>query len=166
MNPLFNKDKYSVAILTMSDSGSKDNKIDECESAIYDVVLDYDWKIVHTSIMPDNYLKIQDELLLCTDKMHVTLVLTTGGTGISFRDLTPEATTAVLHRELRGIPEIMRTEIAKVSTSEAIVARGVAGIRNNTLVINLPDEAESIRIGLRAVMSSLKNVVEELIVSK
>lgn len=164
-----NNTKYSVAVITMSDSGSKANKIekiDACELAIYDVLLDHEWSVVYNTIIPDEYPNIQEELLHCTDKMQVTLVLTTGGTGFSNRDVTPEATKVVLQKEILGIPELMRVALAKTSLAQSIVARGVAGIRNNTLIVNLPDDEENLRIALNAIIDGLKDAVEDLVATK
>lgn len=166
MIPLVNTTKYGVAIITMSDSGSKDDKVDACELAIYDILLEHDWSIVYTAITPDEYPNIQEELLHCSDKMQVTLVLTTGGTGFSNRDITPEATKVILQKEVLGIPELMRAELAKTSKPMSIVSRGVAGIRNNTLIVNLPDDAESLSIALNSFIGGLKEAVVDLVDAK
>ncbi len=158
--------KYELAVITMSDKGSKKDRIDACELVIYDIMIEYGWSVVYTAIIPDEHEDINRELTHCADKMQVPLILTTGGTGISNRDVTPEVTKELLHRELLGLPEIMRAELAKTSKVMATLSRGVAGIRNDTLIINLPDEEKEVGIALKSIGESLGTLFEDLMASK
>ena len=117
-----------AAVITISDKGSKGERIDTSGPSLVRILEGDNWNVVYTKIIPDDFDAIKTELLKCSDGMKIRLILTTGGTGFSPRDVTPEATLAVIERETRGIPEAMRAESMKI-TPMGCLSRSVAGIR-------------------------------------
>ena len=126
-----------VGILTISDKGSKGEREDLSAKVIEEVVKKISGEVKYYQIIPDEKDIIQEELIKAVDKLHLDLILTTGGTGFAKRDVTPEATLEVIEKEVSGISEIIRSESFK-KTDRAILSRGVAGIRKESLIINLP----------------------------
>ncbi|MGE4484271.1 MAG: molybdenum cofactor biosynthesis protein B [Oscillospiraceae bacterium] len=152
---------YTAAVITISDKGSRGERVDTSGPAICEILRKDGWEIIHTSIIPDDAAMIQDELIKCCDEIKVCLVMTTGGTGFSPRDITPEATLAVTEREVRGIPEAMRAASLKV-TSRGMLSRAAAGIREDTLIVNLPGSEKAARECLDAVIPALRHGIEML----
>ena len=113
-----------------------------------------DYEIVYTAIVPDEIREIQKALLYCADELHTDLVLTAGGTGLSPRDVTPEATKAVLTREIPGIAAAMLAESLKI-TPFAMLSRAASGQRGNTLIVNLPGSEKAAAENLAAVLPAL-----------
>lgn len=128
---------YRVAIITVSDKGSVGQREDTAGPAICDILKNNNYDVAYTNIISDDIDGIKKELIKCADELKVALVITTGGTGFSPRDNTPEATLSVVDKEVRGIPEFMRAESYKM-TDKAYLSRAVAGIRKRTLIINVP----------------------------
>ena len=112
-------------------------------------------------MVPDESADIQRELLKCADELGVSLVLTTGGTGFSPRDITPEATKAVIERETPGIPEAMRAASMRI-TPRGCLSRSVAGIRGRTLIVNLPGSEKAARENILSVMEPLRHGLDML----
>ena len=129
--------EYRAAVITMSDKGSQGLREDTAGDAVVKILEENGWKIQYRTMIPDDMEQIKAELIKCADELKVTLVATTGGTGFSMRDVTPEATLAVVDREVRGIPEAMRAESMKI-TPMGMLSRAAAGLRKQTLIINLP----------------------------
>jgi len=127
----------SVAILTISDRSSKGIRPDLSGPALKDEVSKLGWQLANYSIVPDEAGPISDYLVEWSDTHHVDLILTTGGTGFTPRDITPEATLAIVERNAPGISEYMRMKSMQI-TPHAMLSRAVAGIRKKTLIINLP----------------------------
>ena len=125
------------------------------------LVSEHGYQVVCTAIIPDEMEQIKDELIRCCDERKVSLVLTTGGTGFSPRDVTPEATKAVIERETPGIPELMRAESMKI-TPRGCLSRSAAGIRGRSLIINLPGSEKAARENLLAVLDSLEHGLQML----
>lgn len=126
-----------AAVITISDKGSRGERKDTSGPSLVKILEADNWEVIYTNIIPDEIEIIKSELLKCTDELKATLVLTTGGTGFSPRDVTPEATLSVIQREVRGIPEAMRSESMKI-TPMGCLSRAVSGIREQSLIINLP----------------------------
>lgn len=116
----------------------------------------------YTSIVPDEPEQIKAELIRCSDEKHISLVLTTGGTGFSPRDVTPEATLQVVERLTPGIPEAMRAESMRI-TPKGCLSRGAAGIRGKTLILNLPGSEKAARENLLAVIEPVTHGLEMLL---
>ena len=145
---------YTAAVITVSDKGSAGEREDIGGPAVCAMLEGGGYQIAYTSIVPDERELIEQELMKCADELDIALVVTTGGTGFSPRDVTPEATIAVCSRLTPGIPEAMRAESLKI-TNRAILARQQAGIRGKTLIVNLPGSPKAARENLEAVLPAL-----------
>ena len=128
---------WKAAVITVSDKGSRGERVDTSGPAVEEKLREAGFEIAYRSIIPDERLQIESELIKCADQLGLNLVVTTGGTGFSPRDVTPEATLAVVERETRGIPEAMRAESMRI-TPRGCLSRAAAGIRGRTLIVNLP----------------------------
>ncbi len=148
------KNVFEAAIITISDKGSRGERVDTSGVAIGTILEENNWEIVYRTIIPDEQAEIEDTLIKCADEMQVALVLTTGGTGFSKRDVTPEATKAVIEKEALGIAEAMRLESLRI-TPMGMLSRATAGIRGNTLIINLPGSEKAVRECLGAIIKPL-----------
>lgn len=146
--------KYTAAVITVSDKGFEGKREDTSGPAIKSLLEENGLEVVYTSIVPDEKQMIMDELTFCSDVRKISLVMTTGGTGFSPRDITPEATLAVIERETRGIPEAMRYASLQI-TPRGCLSRGAAGIRKGTLIVNLPGSEKAAKENLLAVADAL-----------
>lgn len=153
--------EYTAAVITMSDKGSQGLRKDTSGPAVCDMLKENGWQVVYTSIIPDDFETIKEELIKCADDLSVCLVMTTGGTGFSPRDVTPEATHAVADREVRGIPEAMRAESMKI-TPMGMLSRAEAGLRGGTLIVNLPGSEKAAKECLAAVIKPIKHGIDVL----
>lgn len=153
--------KYTAAIVTMSDKGSQGLREDTAGDAIVEILKENGWEVVYRTLIPDDFEQIKAELIKCSDELGVVLTVTCGGTGFSLRDVTPEATLAVVDREVRGIPEAMRAESMKI-TPMGMLSRAAAGLRKRTLIINLPGSRKASAECLEAVIKPIKHGVEVL----
>mgnify|MGYP000076413355 FL=1 len=145
---------YRVAIITLSDTASKGERIDESGRVISEIVRNEGYEVVFQKIIPDEGAML--EALLCgfADNNEADLILTTGGTGFSKRDNTPEATRRVIERETPGISEAMRYRSLQV-TPRGMLSRGVSGIRKDTLIVNLPGSPKAVRECLEYAIGAL-----------
>ena len=150
-----------VGILTISDKGSRGEREDLSGKVIEEVVKKINGEVKYYQIIPDEKDIIQEELIKAVDKLHLDLILTTGGTGLAKRDVTPDATLEVIEKEVSGISEIIRSESFK-KTDRAILSRGVAGIRKESLIINLPGSPKGVRESLEIVLEALPHGIEIL----
>jgi len=150
-----------VGILTISDKGSRGEREDLSGKVIEEVVRKINGEVKYYQIIPDEKNIIQEELIKSVDKLHLDLILTTGGTGLAKRDVTPEATLAIIEKEVPGISEIIRSESFK-KTNRAILSRGVAGIRKESLIINLPGSPKGVRESLEIALETLPHGIEIL----
>lgn len=150
-----------VGILTISDKGSRGEREDLSGKVIEEIVKKINGKVKYYQIIPDEKDIIQEELIKAVDKLHLDLILTTGGTGLGKRDVTPEATLAIIEKEVPGISEIIRSESFK-KTNRAILSRGMAGIRKESLIINLPGSPKGARESLEIVLETLPHGIEIL----
>lgn len=153
--------KFTAAVLTISDKGAKGERVDTSGPAICEMLVEAGYEVIYTNIIPDEMEVIKAELVKCSDELKVSLVLTTGGTGFSPRDITPEATLAVVERETRGLPEMMRAASLKI-TPRGGLSRSVAGIRKRTLIINLPGSKKAAKENLEAVLGAIDHGLEML----
>ena len=134
---------YTAAVVTVSDKGFAGEREDKSGLFLQDVLTKDGYKVVHYAIVPDERALIADTLRTLADEQAVNLVLTTGGTGFSPRDCTPEATLDVVEKQCPGIPEAMRS-MSMAITRRAMLTRSVAGIRKQTLIINMPGSARAV----------------------
>lgn len=150
-----------VGILTISDKGSRGDRKDLSGKVIEEVVKKINGEVKYYQIIPDEKDIIQEELIKVVDNLHLDLILTTGGTGLAKRDVTPDATLEVIEKEVSGISEIIRSESFK-KTNRAILSRGVAGIRKESLIINLPGSPKGARESLEIILEALPHGIEIL----
>lgn len=149
----------TACVLTMSDRASEGKREDESGPLIRELLGKIDARVEHSEIIPDDRELIKNKLMEYSGK--VDLILTTGGTGLSPRDVTPEATLAVIEREVPGIAEAMRAESLK-KTPRGMLSRAVAGIRGTTLIINLPGSPKAVMENLAAVLEVIPHAVEKI----
>lgn len=152
---------YTAAVITVSDKGARGERADTSGPSLCAILREHGWEVVHTAIIPDEAEMIKAELLRCSDGLGVALALTTGGTGFSPRDVTPEATLAVIERAAPGIPEAMRAESMRI-TPRGCLSREAAGIRGKTLIVNLPGSEKASRETLLSVIGALSHGVDML----
>lgn len=152
---------HTAAVITVSDKGSQGLRVDTGGPLVCDMLREAGYEIKHTVIVPDEQPEIEKALIYCADTLNVALAITTGGTGFSPRDVTPEATIAVCQRMTPGIPEAMRYESLKI-TNRAMLTRQQAGIRGRTLIINLPGSPKAIRENFAACLPALDHGLEML----
>jgi len=150
-----------IGILTISDKGSRGEREDLSGKVIEEIVKKINGEVKYYQIIPDEKDIIQEELIKAVDNLHLDLILTTGGTGLAKRDITPDATLEVIEKEVSGISEIIRSESFK-KTNRAILSRGVAGIRKESLIINLPGSPKGVRESLEIVLEVLPHGIEIL----
>lgn len=153
--------EYTAAVITVSDKGSQGQREDTSGPALAAQLQNAGYRVEYTCIIPDEFDQIAAELKKCADELDLALVVTTGGTGLSPRDVTPEATLSVLEREARGIPEAMRYASLQI-TPRACLSRGVAGTRKQTLIVNLPGSRKASVENLDAVLSALGHGLDVL----
>lgn len=150
-----------VAILTVSDRSARGEREDASGPALAAAVAEQGWQVVEQAIVPDDQSAIQQQLVHWCGLGSMDVVLTTGGTGFSPRDVTPEATAAVIERSAPGLAEAMRADSLKV-TAHAMLSRAAAGIRGRTLIVNLPGSPKGALENLRTIQAVLPHAVELL----
>jgi molybdopterin adenylyltransferase len=153
--------KFSVAVLTASDKGSRGEREDESGNVIRQMVESVGGQVAAYDVVADEYILLRDKLIEYCDNLRVNLILTTGGTGLSTRDNTPEATLAVIEKKVPGIPEAMRASGLQ-KTPHAMLSRAVCGIRRQTLIINLPGSPRAVRENLEVVLPALPHALDIL----
>ncbi|MCR4429681.1 MAG: MogA/MoaB family molybdenum cofactor biosynthesis protein [Tepidanaerobacteraceae bacterium] len=149
-----------IAIITASDRGAKGEREDVSGKVIEEMVNAIGGQVVDYSIVPDDLEALKESMLKMCEK-GADIIFTTGGTGFSPRDNTPEATLAVIEREVPGIPEAMRQRSLE-KTPHAMLSRARAGIRGKTLIINLPGSPRAVRENLEIILPALTHAVEVL----
>ena len=155
MNPI------EIAVLTSSDRCSRGEATDESGKLISEMVLAIGGHTAARDIVPDEIPAIKEKLIHYCDNLKVNVVITTGGTGFSGRDVTPEATAAVIEKSIPGLPELMRAEGLK-KTKKAALSRGICGIRKNTIIINLPGSPKAVKESLEAILDLIPHSLKML----
>jgi molybdenum cofactor synthesis domain-containing protein len=151
-----------VAIITASDSGYVGKREDVSGEVIREIVEANGYEVVKKMILPDDLAMLSLAMSEIADKEEAELILTTGGTGFSERDCTPEATMKIVERNVPGIPEAMRAYSLQL-TKRAMLSRAAAGIRNRTLIVNLPGSPKAVRECLEYIISELDHGIKTLI---
>lgn len=149
----------TVGILTISDAGSRGQRVDTSGQVIRELVEARGWRVLRADLVSDEREQIADRMRHWSDE--VDLVLSTGGTGLGQRDVTPEATRTVIEREVPGLPEAMRYLSAQ-QTPMAWLSRSVAGVRGRCLIINLPGSPKAVRECLGVVLPLIPHALETL----
>jgi len=150
-----------IAVITLSDRVAAGVREDESGALIHQMVASLDTRIISQQVLPDDLDQLKLTLQNLADHDHADLILTTGGTGLAARDVTPEATLAVIQRRVPGLEEAMRaTGLTK--TPYAMLSRAVAGVRGHTLIINLPGSPKAVRENLEVILPVLPHAVRLL----
>ena len=154
---------YRVGIITSSDKGSRGEREDKGGPKIWEIVENFpeDFEVAEYVILPDERDQLSAMMVKMADEQHLDLVVTTGGTGFSKRDVTPEATLDVIERRTPGIAEAMRS-ISLEITMRAMLSRAESGIRGDTLIVNLPGSPKAIEEVLGPILPSLKHGLDIL----
>jgi molybdenum cofactor synthesis domain-containing protein len=145
-------------ILVLSDASSRGERADLSGPAVRDVLEKRGWQVVAVEILPDELDTIQQKLHALTDADDCDAVVTSGGTGVGPRDVTPEATRAVIEKEIPGLAEMMRAEGIK-NTRRAALSRGIVGVRNGKLIVNLPGSPRGARESMESIADLLPHAV-------
>lgn len=152
---------YQAGVLTISDKGARGDRKDTSGPQLVQQLSEAGFIVNATAIVPDNQANISDMISKWVDHHRIDLVITTGGTGVSPSDITPEATAAIIEREIPGIAEAMRGASLKI-TPRAILSRGIAGIRKKSLIINLPGSESAARENLEVIIESLNHAIYKI----
>ncbi len=152
---------FTLGIIVASDKGSKGERLDKSGALIKEIMEKNNYSVEKYAILPDQQDLLMEELIHMSDVLKLDLVLTTGGTGFSQRDVTPEATLSVIERQTPGISEAIRYNSLQV-TPRAMLSRAVSGIRKNTLIINLPGSPKAVKESLEYILPSLDHGLEIL----
>ncbi len=153
---------YSVGIITASDKGARGERQDVSGKLIQTVMEEKGYIIKKYVILPDNAETLAQEMVDMADKLHLNLILTTGGTGFSQRDVTPEATLKVITKQAPGISEAIRYNSLQI-TPKAMLSRGISGIRDKTLIVNLPGSPKAVQECLGFIVDTLHHGLQILV---
>ena len=150
-----------AAILTMSDKGYRGEREDKSGQVIKEMIISLPSDVVSYEVIPDEKEIIKKKLTHLSDIIKADIIITTGGTGLSPRDVTPDATLEVIDKEVPGMAEAMRAESLK-KTANAMVSRAVVGVRGETLIINLPGSPKAVRENLSVILPAIPHAIEKL----
>lgn len=155
---------FKVGILTLSDKGSRGERVDTSGLGLRDLLVEQlstQFNVTAYEIVPDEQKLIEEKLKNWSDELQLNLILTTGGTGVAPRDVTPDATLNVIEKQVPGMAEAMRAYSLQ-KTPMAVISRAVAGIRGRTLIINLPGSPKGARESLEAIIRALPHALEKI----
>jgi molybdopterin adenylyltransferase len=152
---------FTAAVLTLSDKGSRGEREDLSGKILADMLASISGKVETYAVIPDDRKLIEEQLIYCADQLGVDVIATTGGTGVGPRDVTPDATRAVIDREIPGMAEAMRLAGLQ-KTPFAMISRALVGCRGKTLIINLPGSPKGVRESLEAILKAIPHAVEKL----
>ena len=153
--------KIRFGIITISDRSARGERADLSGPALIEMIIQQGWKVISTTIIPDDYEEIKKQLLDWSSSGDLDVILTSGGTGFTAHDITPEATQAVIERNAPGLAEAMRAANLQI-TPHAMLSRAIVGIRMSTLIINLPGSPRAAVENLQVLLPVLAHAVELL----
>jgi molybdopterin adenylyltransferase len=151
---------FKIGVLTLSDKGSQGQRVDESGPVVEELLTPVG-EVVHVAILPDDLESIVALLIAWTDQEKLDLIVTTGGTGLSPRDVTPQATLQAIDYEIPGMAEAMRMQSLQ-KTPHAMVSRAVVGVRKQTMIVNLPGSPKAARENLEVLMPALPHALAKL----
>lgn len=151
--------EIKFGILTISDRSARGERKDISGPALRDVIIKSGWQVEKELVIPDDLMTIRDTLVFWSDVQGLDIILTTGGTGFSPRDVTPEATLSVIERQAQGLAEAMRAASMKI-TPHAMLSRAISGIRGQSLIINLPGSPKAALENLEVISPVLTHAVQ------
>jgi molybdopterin adenylyltransferase len=153
--------KIRFGILTASDRSARGERVDETSPALEKEIRAANWDVIRIAVVPDDFRILRETLMIWADRGDLDILFTTGGTGFSPRDVTPEATQAVIERSTPGLVEVMRYQSMQ-NTPHAILSRAVAGIRGKVLIVNLPGSPKAAVENFLVIQPVLPHAVELL----
>ena len=151
---------YRIGVLTLSDKGALGGRVDESGPVVTEM-LSVIGEVTHAAMLPDDMASIARLLTDWSDREHLDLIVTTGGTGLTPRDVTPQATLQVLDYEIPGMADVMRMQ-SLAKTPHAMLSRAVVGVRRRTMIVNLPGSPKAARENLQAVLPALPHALAKL----
>ncbi len=155
------KKQYKAAVITLSDKGVIGERIDTSGPSIIKELQEKGYEIVEYMILPDEKEQLKTNLIHLCEDQKCQLIITTGGTGCSPRDITPEATNEILEKQVPGIAEAIRYKSMQI-TPRAMLGRGVSGIRNHTLIVNLPGSEKAVKESLEVIIDTLDHAMDTI----
>ena len=150
-----------VGVITTSDKGFRGERDDASGDVIREMVGGLGGEVSFNTVVPDEQEEIKKALIQGADEMGLDLIMTTGGTGVSPRDVTPDATREVIEREIPGFAEAMRMAGLK-KTPHAMISRAVCGVRGQTLIVNLPGSPKAVREGLEVILPAISHTIAKI----
>ena len=153
--------RFNAAVIVLSDKGFRGERVDESGPLACDLLQNSGYKVAESILIQDEPEMLKQELIRLSDAVKVDLIITSGGTGFSERDRTPEATLEVMHRNAPGISEYIRMKSMMI-TAKAMLSRGVSVIRNKTLIVNLPGSPKAVKESLEFILPALEHGLEIL----
>jgi len=150
-----------AGVITVSDKGAAGQREDQSGPEVERILKTIGIEVIRRAVIPDEMQQIRGAIIDFADHQQIDLIVTTGGTGVAPRDVTPDATLGVIDKEVPGMAEAMRRESHKI-TPHALISRAVVGIRGRTLIINLPGSPKGVRENLAVLLPALPHAIEKI----